>query len=116
MKKRIKLNESELRNIISESVKRVLKESLSNNNEVWDLLEKVKECLGADEVCNRLVGRDPYAAYKVLKDIYSIECGNTIDDENDFSQEDTERFDSDPEPEEYESLKKLFQMYPPKNR
>lgn len=94
MKKSIKLNESELRNIISESVKRVLKESFSNNNEVWDLLEKVKECLGADEVCNRLVGRDPYAAYKVLKDIYSIECGNTIDDENDFSQEDIEHFNS----------------------
>ena len=94
MKKSIKLNESELRNIISESVKKVLKESFSNNNEVWDLLEKVKECLGADEVCNRLVGRDPYAAYKVLKDIYSVECGNTTDDKNDFSQKDIEHFNS----------------------
>lgn len=77
--KKIRISESELKRLIAESVKICLKES---SNDVWDLAEKIKECIGADELCNRLIARLD-DSYNTLLDIYNVECSNYVDNEED---------------------------------
>ena len=75
--KTIRLTESDLRRLVDSSVREILKEGLSHREDVWGLLSELIECLGAETVCERLVGRmDEMTAYKTLQDIYSVECGD----------------------------------------
>ena len=88
MKKQlVRLTESDLNNIIKESVRNILKENQYDfENQTWNMLEQVKACLGADDLCNRLVSRlvgqiDWKGAYLTLQDIYNQECGGVMDEE-----------------------------------
>lgn len=86
MKKQlVRLTESELNKIIKESVRNILKENQYDfETQTWSMLEQVKECLGADDLCNRLISRlvgqiDWKGAYLTLQDIYNQECGSEMD-------------------------------------
>lgn len=50
MKKRIKINESTLRRIVTESVKRVLKEGMTTDNPYYDRWNEAKDFLGAEQM------------------------------------------------------------------
>jgi hypothetical protein len=80
---KIKISESKLKQIINESVRRTLRESSEDYNRfgVWDLVEELKEYLGADDLINRICGRmDPMTLSKMLRDIKSVEIGNNDDE------------------------------------
>lgn len=80
-KQTIKLNESQLRNIIKESIKNVLKENTEN---VWDLLEDMKQYMSSDDILARLISRiGEYTALKYLEDIKNVEIGDNEDDAED---------------------------------
>lgn len=86
-KQLIRLTESDLNKIIKESVKNILRENKYDfENQTWELVEQVKECLGSDKLCNLLISRlagqiDWKGAYLTLKEIYEIECNNNIDED-----------------------------------
>lgn len=78
-KNTIKLTETELNKIIKESVKNILKEGIDYKTESFNLLEEIKECLGADNLCDRLASRlagqiDYRGLYQALLEIYDTEC------------------------------------------
>lgn len=50
--KQIKLNESELRNIVAESVKRILKEGMTADNPSYEKWETILQHLGAEQMLN----------------------------------------------------------------
>lgn len=75
----MKISEKKLQNIIKESVDRFLKESVDYKSESFNLLDELKDCLGADQLCDRLANRlagqiDYRGLYETLKEIYEIEC------------------------------------------
>ena len=73
MKQRIKLTESQLQNIIQETVKEVLNESY-NQYGVWDLIDELKEIMSAEDILTRVIARiSPIEAKNMLEDILSIE-------------------------------------------
>lgn len=83
----MKLNESQLRNIIKESIKNVLKENTEN---VWDLLEDMKQYMSSDDILSRLISRiGEYPALKYLEDIKNVEIGDTDDDAEDTDPRET---------------------------
>lgn len=80
---KIKISESKLKQIINESVRKTLRESSEDYNRfgVWDLVEELKEYLGADDLINRICGRmDPMTLSKMLRDIKSVEIGDNDDE------------------------------------
>ena len=87
MKKAIKIKESKLINIIKESIKNVLKEGTEN---VWDLLEEMKQYMSSDDILARLISRiGEYPALKYLEDIKNVEIGDTDDDAEDTDPRET---------------------------
>ena len=87
MKNTIKLTESELKNIIKESVNKILKEGIDSDKDImFSLLEILKVELGASELCDRLVDRlagciGYTGAAKALQEIKDIECPSLEDEE-----------------------------------
>jgi hypothetical protein len=78
------LTETELKNLIKESVKTIIKEGVDYKTESFDMLENLKNCLGADQLCDRLANRlagqiDYRGLYETLQEIYQMECNNSDD-------------------------------------
>lgn len=72
MKQKIRLTESELHNIIKESVINVLNEDSTPN--VWDVLEELKEYMSCDDIIARIISRiGDYEALKIFNDIKNVE-------------------------------------------
>ena len=83
-KNTIKISEKELNKVIKESVKKYLKESIDYKSESFNLLSELKECLGPDQLCDRLANRlagqiDYRGLYETLQEIYQMECNNSDD-------------------------------------
>lgn len=83
-KNTIKITETELQNLIKESLKSYLKESIDYKSESLNMLNELKECLGADQLCDRLASRlagqiDYRGLYETLQEIYQMECNNSDD-------------------------------------
>lgn len=69
----VRLTESQLKKVISESVKKVLTESdrLGWSNDVWGMFEELKEGLGAERLCSEIAGKlDEKTLQMILKRIY----------------------------------------------
>lgn len=87
MKNTIKLTESELKNIIKESVYKILNEGIDYDKDItFSLLEILKVELGASELCDRLVDRlagciGYTGTAKALQEIKDIECPSLEDEE-----------------------------------
>lgn len=84
---KIKLTESKLNQIVSESVKKVLNENTDYQSQTWDYLNRLKDALGAEQLCDRLIDRlvgqiDWRGAYETLRDIYDIEVASYMDEED----------------------------------
>ena len=78
-KQLIRLTESDLKRIIEQSVKSILKEGLDYRMEALNLLAQLKEEMGADQLCDRLASRlvgaiDHRGLYETLMDIKNIDC------------------------------------------
>lgn len=72
-KNTIRLTESQLKKVISESVKKVLTESdrLGWSDDVWGMFEELKEGLGAERLCSAIAGKlDEKTLQMILKRIY----------------------------------------------
>ena len=85
---KIKLTESKLRDIITESVKNVLKENNDLQGASYDLVDSIKMCMGSDELCNRLISRlagqiDWRGVYETLQEIYNTECSTEVNESTD---------------------------------
>jgi hypothetical protein len=79
MKQSIRLTESELHNIIKESVINVLNENATPN--VWDVLEELKEYMSCDDIIARIISRiGDHEALKIFNDIKNVE----IDSMNEY--------------------------------
>lgn len=86
MKQRIRLSERQLSRVIKESVKNILRENEDmsmRQPDVWDLLEQMKECMSCEDILSRLIARTPNA-YMILEDIFNTECGDYIDEVEDY--------------------------------
>lgn len=86
--KRIQISESELRDIIKESVSKILKEDFDNQeqNLAFALLEQLKITLGSSELCSllasRLAGCIGYKGLiKTLQEIKDIQSPSLEDDD-----------------------------------
>lgn len=81
-KQKVKLNESQLRGAIRESIKKILNEDYSR---AFELIEELKDCgLSSDDILRDLIGRiGGYAAEKYLLDIKRVEIGSYCDDDED---------------------------------
>jgi len=75
MKKTNILRENELKQIISKTVRTVLKESFSNSNEeVWNILEELEQYMDDKAILLRLISRIGfYNALQMLNDIKETE-------------------------------------------
>lgn len=75
MKKTNILRENELKQIISKTVRRVLKESFSNSNEeVWNVLEELEQYMDDNTILTHLISRiGLYDALQMLNDIKETE-------------------------------------------
>ena len=75
MKKTNILRENELKQIISKTVRRVLKESFSNSNEeVWNVLEELEQYMDDNTILTHLISRiGLYDALQMLNDIKEAE-------------------------------------------
>ena len=75
MKKTNILRENELKQIISKTVRTVLKESFSNSNEeVWNVLEELEQYMDDKAILLRLISRIGfYNALQMLNDIKETE-------------------------------------------
>lgn len=72
-KNMIRLTESQLKKVISESVKKVLTENdrLGWSDDVWGMFEELKSRLGADRLCSEIAGKlDEKTLQMILKRIY----------------------------------------------
>ena len=72
-KNMIRLTESQLKKVISESVKKVLTESdrIGWSDDVWGMFEELKSGLGADILCSEIAGKlDEKTLQMILKRIY----------------------------------------------
>lgn len=73
-KQTIKLNESQLRNIIKESVQSVLRENYEEYSPVWDMIEDMKQYISVEDILARLISKiGPDAAVRHLQDIKTVE-------------------------------------------
>ena len=84
-KNTIRLTESQLKKVISESVKKILTESdrLGWSDDVWGMFEELKEGLGAERLCSAIAGKlDEKTLQMILKRIYMEYDFN--DDEEEF--------------------------------
>ena len=81
-KQKVKLNESQLRGAIRESIKKILNEDYSR---AFELIEELKNCgLSSDDILRDLIGRiGGYAAEKYLLDIKRVEIDPYCDDDED---------------------------------
>lgn len=71
-KNTIRLTESQLKKVISESVKKVLTESdrIGWSDDVWGMFEELKEGLGAERLCSEIAGKlDEKTLQMILKRI-----------------------------------------------
>lgn len=75
MKKTNILRENELKQIISKTVRKVLKESFSNSNEeVWNVLEELEQYMDDNTILTHLISRiGLYDALQMLNDIKETE-------------------------------------------
>lgn len=74
----VKLTESELKKIVTESVRQIIKENSEQGPSI-DLANEVMECIGAENLCYRLMARlagqiSWRGVYQTLQEIYDIEC------------------------------------------
>ena len=77
-KNTIRLTESELHNLIKESVRKVLKKNTEYS--VWDLLDEMKEYMSDYDILARLINRiGEDVAMDMLTDIKAIEIGDNDD-------------------------------------
>lgn len=84
-KNTLKLSESDLKNIIKESVAKILKENHYDKMGVWDMIESIKEAIGADALVSRLISRmSPMQAMKALQDIYEVEVASQYNGEEEI--------------------------------
>ena len=82
-KNTIRLTESDLKNVISESIKRILNENerLGWSDDVWGMFEELKNGLGPEKLCHEIAGKlDEKTLQMILKRIY-IEYGFNYDEE-----------------------------------
>ena len=101
MGRKIKITENKLKQIISESVKRILKEG-SNLGEDYDNWERVKECLGCEGMLSEL--------YNYLSGDQIREFIDGVDREYDLNictKYEEENGEYDEEDELYESLNEI---------
>lgn len=74
MAKMNKLNEAKLKHIINRTIKSALKESFSNNTEVWNVLEELEQYMDDKEIISRMIARiGLYDALQMLNDIKETE-------------------------------------------
>lgn len=89
-KQSIRLTESELKKIISESVKRVLKENIGRSEETYYLYKELQNNLGSKVLCDELADRfDDKTLFNILSDIKSMyNLENEYDDEDEYVDDD----------------------------
>lgn len=74
----IKLNEKQLKNIIKESVIKILKENdrLGWSDEVWNTYKELKEVLGPEKLCDEIAGKlnveTLESILNTIKELYDI--------------------------------------------
>lgn len=85
---KIKLTENKIKKLIAESVKNTLKEHYHNvyENKTLEMMQELKDIMGPEHLCDRLLSRlvgqiDWRGAYETLQDIYNVECGHCLEDE-----------------------------------
>lgn len=81
---------SKLHSLIKESVRNVLFEGIYDDykSEAYELCDRLKETIGADALCDRLLNRlvgqvDYHGAVDILREIYSLEVGDIDNDDDD---------------------------------
>jgi hypothetical protein len=104
MGRKIKITENKLKQIISESVKRILKEG-SNSSDDYNNWEQVKECLGCEGMLSELYN---YLSGDQIREF--IEGVDREYDLNIYTEEgydEYEEYEEDEEDELYESLNEI---------
>ncbi len=70
----MKINETQLRKIIKESVQSILRENHEEYSPVWDMIEDMKQYISVEDILARLISKiGPDAAVRYLQDIKSVE-------------------------------------------
>lgn len=70
----MKINESQLRKIIQESVQSILRENYEEYSPVWDMIEDMKQYISVEDILARLISKiGPDAAVRHLQDIKTVE-------------------------------------------
>ena len=78
----MKINETQLRKIIKESVQSVLRENYEEYSPVWNMIENMKQYMSVEDILARLISKiGPDAAVRYLQDIKSIEIDPYIESE-----------------------------------
>jgi hypothetical protein len=78
----MKINESQLRKIIKESVKSILRENYEEYSPVWDMIEDMKQYISVEDILARLISKiGPDAAVRYLQDIKSTEIDPYMESE-----------------------------------
>ena len=78
----MKINESQLRKIIKESVQSVLRENYEEYSPVWNMIEDMKQYMSVEDILSRLISKiGPDASVRYLQDIKSIEIDPYIEAE-----------------------------------
>ena len=103
MGRKIKITENNLKRIISESVKRILKEGSSSGGD-YDNWEQVKECLGCDGMLSELYNYLSQDQIREFIDGVDREYDLNICTEEEYDEED---YEYDNEGELYESLNEI---------
>lgn len=91
------VNESKLRNIIKESINKVLNEdyALDAYSSVWNLIEDMKQYMSVEDILTRLITRiGPDAAVRHLQDIKSVEIDTQIESEESNPINESDFFDN----------------------
>ena len=78
----VKLNESQLRQVIKESIKKVLNEDeYEGSRQVWNLIEELEQVMSIEDILSSLIGHiGTFTAMRYLEDIKRV-AGLNIDDE-----------------------------------
>lgn len=78
----MKINETQLRKIIKESVQSVLRENYEEYSPVWNMIEDMKQYMSVEDILARLISKiGPDNSVRYLQDIKSIEIDPYIESE-----------------------------------
>lgn len=101
MGRKVKITENKLKQIISESVKRILKENSSLDKDYYEW-ERIKECLGCESMLSELYN---YLSCDQIREF--INCVDREYDLNNCTQEEEYNKREDENDEIYESLNEI---------